>query len=236
MVGETTWLNEGLSHYAESLGGRLIPNSECVGFPSCRSQYTSGDLFNAWDYLAKTDTTFLVVPSTSNGTLTERGASWLFVQWLADQFGTDSVGSNVTRSLVQTGLNGAANVVTVTGQDFPISIGEWLLAVYTDDLPGFTPQSLRLTYTSWGYRKVFSDNCCTSGAAFATAFPFEPVQVLASGFPFLRTGTLRGGSGQHFRVVQDAASPAFDLLLSRTAGGPAVDATLESRIAIVRLR
>jgi hypothetical protein len=235
-VGETTWLNEGLSHYAESLGGRLIPNSECVGFTSCRSQYTSGDLFNAWDYLAKTDTTFLVVPSTSNGTLTERGASWLFVQWLADQFGTDSVGSNVTRSLVQTGLNGAANVVTVTGQDFPISIGEWLLAVYTDDLPGFTPQSLRLTYKSWGYRKVFSDNCCVSGAPFATPFPFEPVPVQSAGFPFLQAGTLRGGSGLHFRVVQDAASPAFDVLLSRTANGPAIDAALESRIAIVRLR
>ena len=27
--------------------GTLIPNAECVGFISCRSQYTSGDLFNA---------------------------------------------------------------------------------------------------------------------------------------------------------------------------------------------
>ena len=234
-VGETTWLNEGLSHYAESLGGRLIPNNECVGFSSCRSQYTSGDLFDAWDYLVRTDTTFLVIPNSSNGTLPERGAGWLFVQWLADQFGTDSVGSNVTRSLVQTQLNGAANVVTVTGQDFPISVGEWLLAVYTDDLPAFPTLSPRLTYKSWGFRKVFADNCCTSGAPFGTPFPIEPVQVQASGFPFLRTGTLRGGSGLHFMVAQEAASPAFDLLLSRTASGPPVDATLESRIAIVRL-
>jgi hypothetical protein len=37
-------------------------------------------------------------------------------------------------------------------------------------------------------------------------------------------------------VIQDANGPAFDILLSRSADGTAIDATLESRFAIVRVR
>jgi hypothetical protein len=72
---EVTWLNEGLSHFAEELAGDStnIPNSECVGFTSCLSQYASGDLLNAWDYLSDTRR-ISGVPSGSTGTLEERGA------------------------------------------------------------------------------------------------------------------------------------------------------------------
>ena len=230
---ETTWLNEALSHFAEELGGRLIPNSECVGFSSCRSQYISGDLFNAYDYLGDTEANFLVAPASSSGTLKERGAGYLFLRWLADQFGADSLGTNTTRALVQTSQTGAANVASATGQDFPTSVAEWQLAVYTDDLPGFTPGSPRLTYKSWGYRKVFQDNCCTPGAAFAKAFPMEP--VFATSFPFLRSGTLRGGTGQHFQVTVPAGGQGVDVLVARSGGGPQIDPSLEARLAIVRL-
>jgi hypothetical protein len=112
-------------------------------------------------------------------------------------------------------------------------VAEWQLAVYTDDLPGFTPGSPRLTYKSWGYRKVFQDNCCTPGAAFAKAFPMEP--VFATSFPFLRSGTLRGGTGQHFQVTVPAGGQGVDVLVARSGGGPQIDPSLEARLAIVRL-
>jgi hypothetical protein len=233
---EVTWLAESLSHFSEELGGRLIPSSECVGFTSCRSQYMSGDLFNAYDYLGDTENVFLVHPSSSSGTLEERGAGYLFLRWLADQFGTDSLGTNTTRALVQTSQTGASNVVFATGAAFPTLVAEWQLAVYTDDLSGFTPASPRLTYKSWGYRKVFLDNCCVTNAPFAKAFPMDPVMASPSAFPFLRTGTLRGGTGQHFQVTLPAGGPGVDVLVARTAGGSQIASSLEARLAIVRLQ
>jgi hypothetical protein len=233
---ETTWLNEALSHLSEELAGKLIPNTECVGFTSCRSQYSSGNLFNAWDYLEDTEATFLIAPNKSNGTLEERGAGWLFLRWLTDQFGTDSLGSNVTRGLVQTSQTGAQAVTTVTSTEFPVLVGEWMLATYVDDMAGFTPGSSRITYTTWGFRKVFQDNCCTSGAPFSRAFPTIPVPINSASFPFVRTGTLRGGSGKHFSVTLGEGSQGVDLLLARESGGPVIDPSLAARLAVVRLR
>jgi len=235
---EVTWLNEGLSHFAEELGGSQIPNSECVGFSSCRSQYTSGDLFNAYDYMSDTESQYLVYPSGSTGTLEERGASWLFVRWLADQFGTDPNGSNVTRALVATQQQGAMNVAAVTGQPFETLVAEWELAVYLDDLPGFTPLSTRLRYTSWGFRSVFANNCCTGtdpNKPFAQPFPLTPANALG-GFPYSGTGTLRGGSGRHFSLILPAGTAAVNVLVARTAQGAALDPALAARLSIVRIR
>ncbi|HKP30614.1 MAG TPA: hypothetical protein VJU15_14480 [Gemmatimonadales bacterium] len=236
---EVTWLNEGLSHFAEELGGTKIPASECVGFPGtnpCRSQYTSGDLFNAYDYLSDTEAHFLVSPNGpgSTGTLEERGAGWLFVRWLADQFGTDADGSNVTKALVGTQQQGAGNVSAVTGQPFETLIGEWQLAVYLDDLPGFTPLSNRLRYASWGFRATFANNCCGADKPFDRPFPFTPTD--ASNMPFAQPGTLRGGSGTHFSLILPANAPAVDILVARQAGGAELDPTLDARISIARIR
>jgi len=231
---EVTWLNEGLSHFAEELAGTKIPNSECVGFTSCRSQYTSGDLFNAWDYLSDTEAHFLVSPSGSTGSLEERGAGWLFVRYLADQFGTDADGSNVTRALVGTQQQGAANVAAVTGQPFETLIGEWQLAVYLDDLQGFTPLSTRLRYSSWGFRAIFANNCCGPDKPFERAFPFTPTD--ASSLPFTQSGTLRGGSGTHFSLILPANAPVIDILVARASGGDELDPALDARLSIARIR
>ena len=114
------WLNEALSHFAEELGGRLIPATECVPtFTSCRSQYTSGDIFNSYDYLRNTEAEFVVFPTSSTGTLPERGAVWLFLRWTLDQFATDTIlGTDLTRRLVGTSLTGIANLTAATGGSF----------------------------------------------------------------------------------------------------------------------
>ena len=230
---EETWLNEGLSHYAEELGGRLIPNEDCVGSPSCRSQYSSGNLLDAYDFMEDTEAQFMVFPDNSRGTLEERGAVWLFTSWLADVFATDPNGHNVTRGLVQTSQIGATNVAAVTGTAFATLVAEWMLAIYLDDLPGFTPQSSRLAYSRWGFRQIFENNCCTANAAFELAFPFSPVNSTGSG-NFQRSGTLRGGSGRHFRA--SVGSDGLDILVARSIGGGQLDAALAGRVGIVRIQ
>jgi hypothetical protein len=228
---EVTWLNEGLSHAAEELAGRLIPATECPTAPSCRSLYISGDLENAYEYLEDTEAHFLVSAESSTGTLEERGSAWLFVRWLADQFGTDSLGLNVTRALVQTRLVGSANIEAVTGQPFSTLVAEWLPTTYLDDLTGFAAASPRLRFTSWGFRTVFQNNCCVSGAPFPVVFPTVPPAMSA---PSSRSGTLRGGSGR-LLLLSVPAGAGRDVLAARSPGGAVLDPALVPRYTVVRL-
>lgn len=59
-VAEETWLNEGLSHYAEEWG-RQANNANCTA-NNCLDQFAAGNLLNAYDYLTAPEVTYLVEP------------------------------------------------------------------------------------------------------------------------------------------------------------------------------
>jgi hypothetical protein len=224
---EDTWLNEGLSHFAEELGGRQVPDAECPDSPSCFSEYiASGDLANAFEYLTSPEDFFLIEPGNSTGALEERGANWLFVRWLADHFAADTLlGTDLTRRLDATAQTGGANVAAQTGEDFSKLVGEWQLANYLDDLPGFAEPTARLRYRSWNFRQQ----------AAANGIPYPLVPDSTSGVDYSHSGVLRAGSGRHIRVVQAAGAASVDLTLT-TQTGAALSSTLEPRIALVRVR
>jgi hypothetical protein len=224
---ENTWLNEGLSHFAEELGGRQVPDVECPNSSSCATEFIrSGDLSNAFEYLASPEDFFLIEPGTSTGKLEERGANWLFVRWLADHFATDTVlGTDLTRRLDATAQTGGANVEAQTGEDFSKLVGEWQLANYLDDLPGFAEPTARLRYRSWNFRQQ----------AAAIGIPYPLVPDSTSGVGYTHSGELRAGSGRHIRVVQVPGASGVDLTLT-TPTGTALSSTLEPRIALVRVR
>jgi hypothetical protein len=224
---EDTWLNEGLSHFAEELGGRQIPDPECPSSTSCAREFLGlGNLANAFEYLARPDSFFLIEPGSSTGSLEERGANWLFVRWLADHFASDSIlGTSLTRALVNSDQVGSANVASRTGVDFSTLVGEWQLTNYVDDLPGFAATSSRLRYKSWNFRFAADSN--------GQAFPLVPDST--SGTDYGHSGTLRAGSGRHVRVVQPPGAPGIDLRLSNTTGG-ALPSSIDPRIALVRIR
>ena len=228
---EETWLNEAMSHFAEELGGRQIPNAECVGFNSCRSQYISGDIINTYDYLKDTESNFLIYPISSNGTLEERGASWNFLRWVIDQFATDTLlGGDLTPRLV-TGPGGAGTFNALTGQSFSTLVTEWLLAAYLDDRPGFTPLSDRLRFKSWGLRAIYENPL--NASIFPTGFPLRPDSTSGA---YTRSGTLRGGSGRHFRLIQAANGAAIDFQVLKDSAGNGLDPALVARIGIARVR
>ena len=233
LVTEDTWLNEGLSHYAEELGGRLVPDTECPDFDNCETQFIGGNIANAYEYLVDPEAHFLVEPGSSQGSLEERGANWLFVRWLVDHFASQQpVGGDFTRRLVQTGNNGSANVETETGENFPELVALWQMANYTEDLENFSPLDDRLQYTSWAFRDIYQTNF--ENGVFAKPYPLTP-PVTTDG-AVARSGTLRGGSGVHLRVVQPPSSPDIELKLTATDGISPVTAGVEPRIALVRIR
>jgi hypothetical protein len=229
---EEPWLNEALSHFAEELAGRQIPDAECPGFSSCRSQYSSGNIFNSYDYFQDPEAAFLVFPSESTGSLEERGAAWNFLRWVVDQFAADTLlGSDFTPGLVQTTARGAANIAARTGQPFSQLVPEWLATGYLDDLPGFTGSSPRLRLKSWGLRAVWTDP--RNAQAFPGGFPLKPDSTSGG---YTKTGILRAGSGRHLRLIQAASGAGIDVQLVRDAQGAALDPALVARIGIVRIR
>jgi len=251
---EETWLNEGLSHYAEELAGRIVPDTSGQAPGTTYTEYSLSNYINAHKYLSNPEATFLISPANTGGSLQERGAGWLFVRWAADQFGsgTDNLpekrvrGTSFTQALVRTSLNGALNVAAESGESFPVLVTQWQFANYLEDLPGFTPSSDRLRYITINLRQQFASLHDQDPGSFpcrvqspsgscpeAAKYPLYPDSTRTG--TYSRTGTLRQGSGRHVRIIQSAGAAGVQFLLSNTSGG-AVSANAVPRVGLVRVR
>lgn len=229
---EVLWLNEGLSHFAEELAGRTYP----LGSPDF-SRFVIGNLINAYQYLDATGSHFLL-PTEGIGSQAERGAAWLYVRYLVDQYGSD-----LPRKLVQTTALGAANVAVQTGVAFEVSVTRWALANFVSDLdtvPGFTAPP-QLQYTSWDFRTTYESLHMQNSGFFPKPFPLTP-SASAGELVNLR-GTLRAGSGVYHRALQGPRATGFTLLFGAAGGGLLGTARVEPlpdkivpRLNIIRIR
>jgi hypothetical protein len=206
-TAEETWLNEGLSHFAEELGGRQIPGQYCVA-QNCVNQFIRNDVTNAYDFLLKPELYYLVEPGVSFGSLAERGANWLFVRWLAEQApGDSSLGSAVTRRLlgadVPTGIalvgeanaEAVADAVVQAGVTFKELLADWHAANYLESRTDLAPAG-RLSYRSWNLPNAFSQ----------LAFGPYPLRPDSSSGWYQGSGELRGGSGRLVRLLRPAGA------------------------------
>lgn len=230
---EDDWLDEGLSRFAEELGGRQIPDSFCAPL-TCHEQFPTGDLNNAYSYLNATtlEATPLIEPGNLDGTLASNGAGWLFVRWLADHFATDSIlATSLTRALDGadnpdgTVLIGSSNVATITGASFSTLVGEWQLANYLTADTSFTESTGRLRYKS-----------VDLGAIYRSAYGLYPLipDSTTTGV-YSHTADLLPGSGRHLRIIEAQSAQGVDLSLTDPYGG-ALDPTAIPRIAVARIR
>ncbi len=233
---EDTWLDEGLAGMAEELGGRLVPADRCLD-NDCLTQFHSGNFVNAYQYLAQVNTAYLIGPRQPPLPLTEYGATWLFVRWLSDHFAAEpTLGTDLTRALLQTTRTGAENVVSATETPFDRLLGEWQLANYLEDHPDFEDLTAgtRFRYTSWSIREVYASFHQQDPAQFPSAYPLEP--NVFTGSDYVRTGVLPAGSGQHLLVEQAASAPALDLLLTGPDAANALSPDVSPRTILLRLR
>ncbi|HEX7024383.1 MAG TPA: hypothetical protein VF187_06165, partial [Gemmatimonadales bacterium] len=63
-------------------------------------------------------------------------------------------------------------------------------------------------------------------------FPLVPDLIAGT---FTHSGTLRGGSGRHFLVVQQGNGPAIDILGVRSTANEPLDPLLLARFGVVRI-
>jgi hypothetical protein len=226
---QETWLDEGLSHLAEELGGRrFLPDD-----PTTYGNFVRGDEYNAYHYLDSSATHFLV-DSAGVPSLPARGAAWLFVRFVADQFRPDTsfaATAVVTRSIEQTNLVGGAAITNATQTPFATLAEHWVLANYVSDLPMFSAPP-ELKYTTWTFRSAFDSLQATYPTIFPKGFPLTP--PVSAGEAVSISGTLLAGSGVYVLVDQPAGAPGFTLLFSGP-GGAALPGALTPVLNVIRL-
>ena len=235
--GELLWLNEGFSHYAEELGGRSYESNgdarvtDCViGTVTCR--FYAGNLLNANDYLDSTGNHYLL-PTEGIGSLAERGAAWLFVRYMVDQYAaanTRTEWNKFTRKMIETSQVGFNNVEAATGQQFEDVVSRWGLANYVTDI-GSAPAALK--FVSWNLHAVFSSLHTQRPGLFPNFYPVNP--TVSAGRDVNLNGTLRAGSPIYHRATQPAGDPGFTLSFT-APNGALISASMKPRLNVYRLQ
>jgi len=135
---EELWINEGLSHLAEDLCGFQEQNVDRV------SLYLHGGRHAGVSLASLSGTPGGAEVGNS---LQERGASYLFIRYLADRW----PGSPM--DLVKSTISGRDNVEQATGEHFEQVFKDWLAAIYLDGRD--YADDPRYQYTSLDIRSDF---------------------------------------------------------------------------------
>jgi hypothetical protein len=219
---EVLWLNEGMSHLAEELGGL---HYDSAGVDTTASRFFQGDFYNASIWMTDPPNNAMVT-ETPPGSLEERGAEWIFLRYVMDQFGPTT-----SRTLEQTSLTGAANLQAATGTTFNTLLANWVLALFLSDYPGFTAPAA-LKYSTWSFRSTYAQLHGQDPGNFPRIFPLQPDS--AQGSAALASGSLGAGSGAYIIATQPAGGAGFQLVFRGQNGG-VVSSANSPQLAIARI-
>lgn len=231
---EATWLNEGMSHISEELVSKLFEarypapiQRSTTGqlFPDSAAPFIAPQLLNAYVYLNATP--FHSVTSYfGTGSVEERGATWLFLRWLADQ-----KGDAILRRLSETRTTGVANIERTTGESFGALFGDFSMALITDSLIGVQRSLVppRHRFLSRNLRQLMAREAVIAG--FKLAFPLPTYNLSPTGS--LRSSMLPG-TMIHALVRADAAGTPIRLAFT-TPGFVPFAAPSGGQVTIMRL-
>ncbi len=165
-------------------------------------------------------------------------SAWSMERWANDIFSTSE--SQFLKDWTVSSVTGVANLEARTGQPWEQSLGEWSLAMYTDDLPNFAPANPHLRFLSWNLHDIWLGMCADLGPCanpqntsqlYPSSNPFQPHFVTFGNFSVNLT-TLEGGAFAIFDLTGQQSSTQLIELKSVNGGDP--PATV--RVAIVRIQ
>jgi hypothetical protein len=164
-------------------------------------------------------------------------SAWSVERWANDIFSTTE--SQFFKDWTLSGVTGVANLEARTGQPWEQSLGEWSLAMYTDDLPGFTPANAHLRFLSWNLPDIWaglsSDLGCPNPnhapPCYPASNPFNP-HLEAFGNFTVSLPALVGGGFTIFDISGTQAARQLIEIKSPAGGDP--PSTV--RVAIVRIQ
>lgn len=244
---EESWLEEGLARIAEEQYSRTFTNGGSwkgnAGFAGmecelrwCDSRpYMMTRHFNALytNFLHSDSLTFLgPVPVDADASF--YGSAWSLARWAIDHFATDEAA--FIRALVNGPETGVSNITARTGLAYPQIVSDYSLAMFLDDLPGFTPSRSVLRFPSWNLRAVMGGmnaiNPYIDGNPWALAFPLL-ARMSPNGNFTSDVSSLRSGRAAFFDVtIAGNGVPQMLELQSATGGPPASNI----RVTFVRVQ
>ena len=245
---EDIWLNEGLSHMSEEMGGKIYetrypcPNlPPCPGpgraspsqiFPDSSQGFLPPNFANAYDFFSSRQNFSLTSP-TGFGTIEERGVAWLFLRWLVDQKGDAKL-----TQLVQTRNTGTTNIEAVMGESFPVLFADYMTAVLLDDFPGATSGQIssRYQFTSRNLRAIYARLHAIAATSFPAAYPLDvndlPTLSKLTPASVAQTVQMKPGSLDLFQFTSTSANAGLSF---KPATGATFLSTLRAQVTVVRL-
>ena len=262
---EEVWVDEGLSHLAEELGGLAAAGLSVRLNLTFEDVLQDVDTFNTFHlsnfkrlggtsggggWLRNPENTETIAPSDPGGpsSLRFRGFAWIFMRWLGDQEGPAGSGvipgsseQSLFRELVSGGpllLKGIANVERVVQQ---LGSGRSWAELLDDFLisPAADDQaegaSARTQLLTWDLPSVFLGLHENEGTA--TSFTEEyPLDMETFGLvPVAEQFTVRSSTAKYFSLQSAAEAPDYEVRLLDTAGLPLSPATF-AQVTVIRVR
>jgi hypothetical protein len=199
---ERLWLSEALAHAAEELGGDAV---DAAGDAQLADDLYASNFGRAARYLAAPDS-FSLTLTTGQGSLGERGAWWLFLRWVAEQYG-----DFIFRDLTQSPDTGVSNVEARTGESFFRLFADWSVAMWADDL-GIPGLASRYQVPKWQLRSILRVDPPGGGT------PVYALQPRRETFASFRAGSITElvAAASPFYVELDAAGDTVPLQLQLT--------------------
>lgn len=211
----------------------LLAPPQCVGRPYL--MYRHFDPLYAWLGAPEQLTPLGRVFPTD---LSFYASSWAFLRWAADQYGATE--AQFLKDFTVSPVSGALNLEARTGRTFDELLGLWSLALFLDDLTGFTPANVKLTMPSWNFRDIWFGMCsdfgpCTNPGNTQQLFT-RPSPAQPRTHPFgAFSDDIAGLAGGSFTWLDlSGAAAGRQLLEVRAFGGG--DPPPSLRLAIVRIQ
>lgn len=242
---QEVWLNEGLSHLAEEVGGHAV-----TGFEP-RTELTAVDLTSHTEALNqfyrsnfRNLATHLEAPSQGEGLISggagfaTRGAAWSFVRYILDRF-KSSDEHELTRALIQSSEPNARDAVedatgaasAEEGVSFERIVADWSSMFSLEDRTDLSgsPRS-ELGLSSYRLRNVYGDATFGSGGSY----PLQPDEVPLHESTTVSAELFTGGA-RYVRLLSTSSSVGTGLRLA-TESGEDLDASVVPHLIITRTK
>jgi hypothetical protein len=209
---ESTWLDEGLAHFAEDINGRVLKGFNETGNYKFADLASNINDYNAFFFQNFARFSYYLAnpgpnsptSSMADSSLAVRGAAWALLRYTADHYAPGGNVKAFTRALVAGPDTGVINLRFNAGNvPFDTLVAGWMVANYADDaaIPGLP---VKYTYKTYDMR----DNVrmTVSNNPAAQIYPLKPNTITGSAsIPNL---TARSGSGNYFTFTRPPAGTA----------------------------
>jgi hypothetical protein len=211
-----------------------VATSPCANRPYLMLRHFDG----LYSYLASPEIVSMLGRAYASD-FTFYASAWSVERWANDIFSSSE--SQFLKDWTLSSVTGVANLEHRTGVSWEQMLGEWSLAMYVDDIPGFTVSSPHLQFPSWNLHDIWLGMCSDFGPCanlntmstpyYPSSNPFNPHFVTYGNFS-VNVTTLEGGAFSIFDLSGLQSSKQLIEVKSPNGGDP--PATV--RIAIVRVQ